>query len=219
MIKRGEKTAPPRSMIVDAERHAVRSPCAKSRRGVVLYRQQHLEPPVIFGTGFNGPPMPFTCPGRELCAGTCGKRCVHAEMRALRVAEPLTLQSGSLDLVHVKLGADGHVTPGGGPSCWQCSREILDVGFVGGVWLYEEMPEEWCPHIDELRTSCRYCQGDACRICASAPSCGPRCHDVLDRHHGLPVVAARWRYRTALEFHRVTLETLKMRPVADFARL
>jgi site-specific DNA-cytosine methylase len=43
------------------------------------------------------------------------------------------------DLVHVELGPDGGVVPCDGPSCWQCSREILDVGFVGGVWLYEHI--------------------------------------------------------------------------------
>jgi hypothetical protein len=32
---------------------------------------------------------------------------------------------------------DGSVVACNGPSCWQCAREILDVGFVGGVWLYE----------------------------------------------------------------------------------
>ncbi len=44
------------------------------------------------------------------------------------------------DLVHVKIGDDGRLVAGGLPSCWQCSRAILDCGFIDGVWLYEEWP-------------------------------------------------------------------------------
>jgi deoxycytidylate deaminase len=196
--------SPPAWAIMRAEGAASLSPCSQSKRGVVLYRHPPGEAAELYGTGYNGPPAGFTCPGRERCGDSCGKRCVHAEMRAIRGIE----QPG-LDLVHVKLGPDGHVTPGGPPSCWQCSREIFDVGFVAGVWLYEAMPEEWCPHIDELRVDCTYCQGKACHECDVATACAnprPRCdHDVLDRHHGLPLVDARWRYYSAADFHRATL--------------
>jgi hypothetical protein len=44
---------------------------------------------------------------------------------------------GPYDLVHVELDADGGVFACDGPRCPGCAVQILDVGFVGGVWLYE----------------------------------------------------------------------------------
>lgn len=41
-----------------------------------------------------------------------------------------------MEIVHVKIGADGKVVAGGGPSCVMCSREMLDAG-IGAVWLYQ----------------------------------------------------------------------------------
>jgi hypothetical protein len=40
-----------------------------------------------------------------------------------------------LELVHVKT-VEGRVVPSGEPSCWQCSKTIVDVG-LEAVWLYE----------------------------------------------------------------------------------
>lgn len=127
---------PPESLVALALKVAASSPC-RSKRGVVLFNERTGE---RRGEGFNGPPTPLTCPGRERCAGTCGKRSVHAEVRALRDAAWQRQRFDSLelfDLLHVELGADGGVVACDGPSCWQCAREILDVGFVSGVWLYE----------------------------------------------------------------------------------
>lgn len=67
------------------------------------------------------------------CRATNAKRCVHAEMRAVREAG----RGRGGDIVHVKVVERGELVAGGGPSCWQCSREILDAGFRG-VWLYEK---------------------------------------------------------------------------------
>jgi hypothetical protein len=129
-------TTPPDHMIRTALENAAFSPC-RSKRGVAIY-----DPTTgaFRGAGHNRPPAPFGCPGREICAGTCGQRSVHAEVRALREAAVYRRHHPAvpLDLVHVELAADGSVVACGGPSCWQCSREILDVGFVGRVWLYEE---------------------------------------------------------------------------------
>lgn len=187
------------------------SPC-RSRRGVALFDPRtgaHR------GAGHNGPPASRPCPGRAICAGTCGQRSVHAEMRALREAEVYTRYYGigPWDLVHVERAPDGGVVPCDGPSCWQCSREILDVGFVAGVWLYELVPEENCPHlVEHLRVDCPLCQGEACGMCH--PGFGrPLCeHDVLDRHHGHRVVDAVWRRYSAEGFHRATLERCGMAP-------
>lgn len=128
------KTQPDDCHIHHALKVASRSPC-RSKRGVVLF---NASTGAHRGEGYNGPPGD-TCPGREVCAGTCGQRSVHAEMRALRDAEGYRRyhETGPYDLLHVELAADGGVVACSGPSCITCAREILDVGFVGGVWLYE----------------------------------------------------------------------------------
>lgn len=207
-------TASPDQFMIDhALRRAALSPC-RSKRGVVLY---DMRTGAFRGAGFNGPPQ--GCPGRAVCAGTCGKRSVHAEVRALREAEVYRRNGhppGPYDLIHVELAADGGAVGCDGPSCVPCAVQILDVGFVGGVWLYEAVPEDNCPHLVEmLRTDCLYCQGELCRWCDAAlpgPP-GTRCdHDVLDRHRGIPVIHARWRRYTAEEFHRVTLVRCGMTP-------
>lgn len=179
-----------------AEAAAARSPCAKSKRGVVVFRDGDL----VLGSGFNGPPVGFGCDDSTACRGDCGKRCVHAEMRALRdpnvmayvVLSRSDLRAlgssqdklrdfAGLDLLHVKIGEDGKVIAGGGPSCWQCSREILDVGFVRGVWLYVQPV-----HVDR-------------------PSQG-----FFPQVTEYPVGNPAWRYYDAAEFHRVTCETARI---------
>lgn len=162
--------------ILTAEVAAARSPCAKSKRGVVLF-----DPATgaYRGSGWNGPPLDAACPGREVCGDRCNKLCVHAEIRALRERALYAANghpSSNLHLLHVKLGADGHVTPGGPPSCWQCSREILDVGFVAGVWLYERTG--WV-------------------TVTSTPSGPVTSFAEPMRGH--------WSYYTASDFHRITL--------------
>lgn len=121
-----------------ALRLAANSPC-RSKRGVALFNMRNG---AYRGGGNNGPPRGQPCPGREVCAGTCGIRCVHAEIRALREA----LQTyeryhdlSDIDLIHVELAADGGVVACDGPSCPGCAAQILDAGFVQGVWLYERI--------------------------------------------------------------------------------
>lgn len=130
-------TEPDYFMIETALRAAAQSPC-RSKRGVALF---DMRSGAFRGAGFNGPPN--GCPGRETCAGTCGRRSVHAEVRALRNAEVYIASHhppGPYDLIHVELAPDGGVVACAGPSCPGCAAQILDVGFVGGVWLYEEWP-------------------------------------------------------------------------------
>lgn len=128
---------PDQCHIDHALRVAAMSPC-RSKRGVVLFNAQtgaHR------GEGWNGPPANLGCPGRDKCAGNCGQRSVHAEVRALRDAQAVYARHYDLDqveLLHAEL-VDGGVKACGGPSCWQCAREILDVGWVAGVWLYERL--------------------------------------------------------------------------------
>lgn len=178
---------PPQAIIDGALRVADFSPC-RSKRGVVLYTPSYYaDDPVesVVGRGFNGPPD-NVCPGRSICAGTCGQRSVHAEMRALRSVPRRDRVDGELELVHVERGADGKVVPCAGPSCWQCSREILDVGFVAGVWLYEGEPLE--AYAARLT--------DDPGFVLSQPAPAP----------------PRWRRYTAADFHRATLVACGMVP-------
>lgn len=129
-------------------REATRSPC-RSKRGVVTYVRRGNGAVEMFGWGFNGPPALTPtdfcgpCPGRSVCAGKCGQLSVHAEMRALRMnpggrIRNVRSRGDRVELVHVELDPDGPgVKPCSGPSCWQCSREILDVGWIDAIWLYE----------------------------------------------------------------------------------
>lgn len=134
-----------------------RPTCHKSQRGAVVYCPSAEETRLLdggplnpetktwvaIGTGRNGPPHPFTCDGGSIqCRERCGKYCIHAEERALRKAIELGYHRlQDLELVHVKV-VDREVVLGGPPSCWQCSRTILDVR-IGGVWLYEVAHNGW----------------------------------------------------------------------------
>lgn len=111
-----------------ATRTALQATCMKSKRGVVLFH-----PHEIISKGFNGPPPGFLCSGSEACRGSCNKIAVHAEDRAIRAAG---WHARGADLLHVKV-VDGLPVASGGPSCWQCSRTIVDAGIVG-VWLLHE---------------------------------------------------------------------------------
>jgi deoxycytidylate deaminase len=113
-----------------AVEQANRSPCAKSKRGVVVW-----EPfkGVIMGRGHNAPPSGLTCDGSEACRQSCGKVCVHAEMNAIFSAYNQVIKS---DMLHIKT-VGGEPVPSGPPSCWQCSRNIVAAG-IAYVWLLHE---------------------------------------------------------------------------------
>ena len=186
--------SPPPKIVRIACEFASKSPCAHSRRGVVVFGREPAgdlghgiaaNAITIYGTGFNGPPRPFKCDGSRACQRDCGVLCMHAEMRALLclrrskdgfessilMGEPAIPEHTKLELVHVKVDAAGQLVPGKGPCCELCSRMILDVG-IEMVWLYEiEAPDEPPPP-------------------------------------GMVLATGVWRPYTAAEFHRITLEAL-----------
>lgn len=127
---------PPPEMVDEALRHARQRACAKSYRGSVVYGIAFDGSAADHGHGHNGPPRGFACDGSEACRKACRYLCEHAEARAVREAIEYA-HFGPFDLVHVKADAAGELVAGGGPSCAACSRLILDVGFIAGVWLYE----------------------------------------------------------------------------------
>ena len=208
-------TRPDQHIIDLALQVAAMSPC-RSKRGVVLYDPgtgAHR------GSGYNGPPAPHTCPGRAICAGTCGQRSVHAETRALQAAEHYRRfhPPGPYDLVHVELAPGpyaieverspdglpigqaphvvaGQVLPCDGPSCLPCAARILDVGFVGGVWLYLGVSR--CLACRRFEDSSN--EADRLKRC---PDCG-----AYLTPQGV------WRRYTAQKFYRVTLERCGMTP-------
>lgn len=129
----------PEEALACAVEAAQRSPCAKSKRGVVLFRDAtraprgHHKPIAI---GFNAPPSPFGCDGSAACRGACNQVAVHAEQAALLYAAAHGLRTDQAEMLHVKV-VDGVAVPSGEPSCWQCSRLLLDAG-VAGMWLLHE---------------------------------------------------------------------------------
>lgn len=121
---------------------AADSPCAKSKRGVVLFCRTHG----LLGVGCNHPPDGFECDGSPECRDNCNRLCVHAEMDAL--AEFAKELAGALlsrtspgapvrpEMLHVKV-VDGKPVASGDPSCWQCSRHVVNFG-VEVFWLLHE---------------------------------------------------------------------------------
>jgi len=136
---------PPSQAIERARQAALDSPCIKSKRGVALFcrdwmRGRESYRQTVEAVACNAPPAPYTCAQSEACRSACNQVCVHAEQRVL--LKFLNEVSGDrrwilkdCELVHVKV-VDGQVVAGGGPSCWQCSRLVLEVA-VAAVWLYE----------------------------------------------------------------------------------
>lgn len=119
-----------RAALALAVEEGAKSPCCKSKRGVVIWdaNADNPDPPV---SGHNGPPPGFACDGSDACRAACGRTCLHAEHRALMEASP-----DHTDLLHVKV-IDGEAVPSGPPSCEDCSKAILDRG-IKRVWLLHE---------------------------------------------------------------------------------
>lgn len=149
---------PPKYLVDIAIIEGQRSPCAKSKRGAVIYDEKNrginrgiggvvrgveLDFALI-AMGHNHLPAEMPCDGSSGCRANCAKACLHAEQDAIhhlpqRYMRGLTMRRRTnrvhdLRLIHVKV-ADGQLVPGGGPSCWQCSRLCLEFGI--SVWLYE----------------------------------------------------------------------------------
>lgn len=218
--------APPDQVIELAVEAAKRSPCAKSKRGAVIFEprladrhQRGTSSPLHFpmgvvASGRNHPPFGFQCDGSDACRASCGEICLHAESEAIRAAVSKwgTGDMSVLDLVHVKVVA-GELVAGGPPSCWQCSREVADHGI--SVWLYENSPHDFsesrhCPTTRLPFKDCGYCQGEFC-----ATHDYDACDCAMDeRHEGAPnAPTAVWRRYTAAEFHIATAKNKRLHVV------
>lgn len=175
--RRGDDARPPAFAIRQAEEAAARSGCLVSRRGVSAYvgdeiisgGSAEIARELVGAEGANGPPWrwrgadpagPLPCDGSEACQRDCGRRCMHAEVRAFLAAQ-VVLDSERVDLlrmVHVKIGVDGLVMPSRGPSCLSCATFLLDQG-VGGIWLCEQEGRWRYYAMDAFyEATCRACQ-------------------------------------------------------------
>ena len=117
--------------LISAIDQAEQSPCSKSKRGVTIWC---ATTGFIYGFGFNTPPPRFGCDGSYACRHHCNKLCTHAELNA--IMDCGTNGGYGNELLHVKV-VDGHTATSGPPSCWQCSRQIVDAG-IDGVWLLHD---------------------------------------------------------------------------------
>ncbi len=111
------------------------SPCAKSKRGVVIFHPDKTD----FYSANNSPPYPFYCNGSAECIAACGNVAVHAEQRAIGLALQRENLSEGWQMVHAKV-VNGELVAGGQPSCIQCSKIILECG-ITKMWLYCNLTE------------------------------------------------------------------------------
>lgn len=122
--------------------HAIRiasgSPCQKSKRGEVVFDDFGR----VLSAASNRPPIPRICDGTTKRRASCAKRCLHAEDTAIAMVMSLPLEHRRrIEVLHVKV-VNGDLVPGDGPSCWQCSRRILDSG-VSAIWLFQDGAAGW----------------------------------------------------------------------------
>jgi deoxycytidylate deaminase len=116
------------------------SPCLKSKRGVVIFRDGKF-----VGDGCNKPPKDIKC---KTCAiendhsNAAYHRCraIHAEINAMKCAVNLhgTDSLKGAVMYHIKVKDGSPVPSKGGPSCTGCSKEVLDSGIEEFV-LWQEI--------------------------------------------------------------------------------
>lgn len=108
------------------------SPCAKSKRGVVIWTRVGG----VYARGWNHPPEGFRCHGDDACRAACGKVAIHAEMDALINAHRVGIPVGGKEMLHIKV-VNGKAVPSGPPSCVHCSKHLIHAG-LSGMWLLHE---------------------------------------------------------------------------------
>ncbi len=110
---------------------ARKSPCEKSKRGVVIAMGKE-----ILGEGFNSPPPGFFCE-REKCYNICNAYAMHAEQNAILDALKKGKELAQATMYHIKV-KDGEVKTSGDPCCPQCSKMALQAGIVEFVLLHDQ---------------------------------------------------------------------------------
>ncbi len=126
---------PPKFAIIAAIEAAKNSTCTKSRRGISIF-SDHL----LISIGTNSIAY-GKCTGDDICKQNCNKICTHAEINAIYnfyKNNVFSKHEKDVSILHVKINEDGNLETSKNPSCWQCSRYILQQGFKG-VWLFEQI--------------------------------------------------------------------------------
>ncbi|MEK6955772.1 MAG: hypothetical protein AABW52_03870 [Nanoarchaeota archaeon] len=97
------------------------SRCSKSNRGVVIVKDRFL-----IGKGTNNPPGNLEC-ATERCYPICNEYTIHAEQNAItdamRNGDYQRLEGSRMYHVKARLG---YIENSGGPSCVQCSKQVLE---------------------------------------------------------------------------------------------
>lgn len=119
--------------LTEAITTGMKSPCAKSKRGVVIFVRNYG----VLNVGWNHPPDPFECDGTPACRMRCAKWCVHAEQHALRRVEEWWSHPRQREVLHVKV-VNGAAVPSGPPSCIECSKILCDDLRIDAIWLLHE---------------------------------------------------------------------------------
>lgn len=136
----GQRMEPPPGFVERAVAASRQSPCAKSKRGVVIWKSLGANKTRIVGRGVNEPAI-GVCDGSVGCRQACAKICVHAEQAAILEADLTQVAVGGFDMLHIKT-VDGLPVAGGPPSCHECSKLIVASG-IGHMWLLEEARGGW----------------------------------------------------------------------------
>lgn len=124
----------PEQALVAAAEIGARSPCAKSKRGVVIWDPEDRN---FMVRACNHPPAGQVCDGSEECRANCRRLTIHAELGAILAAAKGQRPLASYHhMLHVKV-VDGKPVPSGPPSCEDCSKHILGSG-IGTMWLLHE---------------------------------------------------------------------------------
>lgn len=121
-----------------AIRASLRSPCAKSKRGVAIITTFGvLGDQRLITAACNGPPPPAMC--GEGCTARCRERTVHAEARAmvahLRSMARIDTPCARTSLFHVKT-VGGEPVKSGKPSCTQCATLMADQRWLDDIQLW-----------------------------------------------------------------------------------
>ncbi len=123
--------------MAEAIKAAVNSPCEKSKRGIVIVKDNE-----IIGAGYNKPPFESGCVP-NVCRDICADYCEHAEVFAGLDSLKKNKDPSGGRMYHAKI-QEGFLKDCGPPSCVRCSSLASVIGikdFVlqhkGGYGLYE----------------------------------------------------------------------------------
>ena len=115
-------------LMEDATEVAYKSPCQKSKRGVIIVKDGN-----IIGRGFNSPFL-GECNNEQ--GYTCREYCEHAEDAALKDAKERGVDVSGARMFHIKV-KNGVPVASESPSCSRCANLALEEGILEFVLKHE----------------------------------------------------------------------------------